>query len=135
MQHPEEDEEDDRDSVAEPLVLDKTYARLINFIYDRLANSRPTSSATAPPRCEFEEFFAVSDPPTASRQNLTVYPRVSEIVDASAERASRLAHESRPLHHVVPLRRKMFYVGDNSDYCNARFVNLDLCESLNLRLF
>ena len=116
-QHPEEDDDDDKDRVAEPPVLDRTYARLINFIYDRLDNSRPSSSAHVPPRCEFEEFFAVSDPPTASRQNLTVYPRVAEIVDSSAEKASRLARESRPLHRVVPLRWKMFYVGDNTDYC------------------
>ena len=124
-QHLEEDDEDDRESVADPPVLDKAYARLINFIYDRFANSRPVTNASAPPRCEFEEFFAVSDPPSAARQNLTVYPRVSEIVDASAERASRLASKSRPLHRVVPLRRKLFYVSDNQDFCNARFVNPD----------
>ena len=53
------------------------------------------------------------------------YPRVAEIVDSSTERASRLAGESRPLHHVVPLRMKMFFVGDKLDYCNARFVNPD----------
>ena len=93
-QHPEDDDDDDKDSVVEPPVLDKTYARLINFIYDRFTNSRPSSSAHVPTRCEFEEFFAVSDPPTASRQNLTVYPRVAEIVDSSAEKASRLARES-----------------------------------------
>ena len=65
-QHPEEVEDDDKDSIAEPPVLDKTYTRLINFIYDRFANFRPASSANVPPRCEFEEFFAVSDPPSAS---------------------------------------------------------------------
>ena len=121
-QHPEEDEDDDKDSIAEPQVLDKTYARLINFIYNRFANSPPSSSANVPPRCEFEEFFAVSDPPSVLRQNLTVYPRVSEIVNSSAERASRLARESQPLHRVVPLMHKMFHVGDNPDYCNSRFV-------------
>ena len=67
-QHPEEDEDDDKGSIAEPPVLDKTYTRLINFIYDRFANSRPASSANVPPCCEFEKFFAVSDPPSASRQ-------------------------------------------------------------------
>ena len=41
------------------------------------------------------------------------------------ERASRLAREARPLHHVVPLRRKMFFVGDKPDFCNARYVNPD----------
>ena len=126
-QHPEEEDEDDRESIAEPPVLDKTYSRLINFICDRFANSRPVTNASAPPRCEFEEFFAVSEPPSAARQNLTVYPRVSEIVDASAERASRLARESQP-HRVVPLRHKLFYVGDDHDFCNARYVNADFAR-------
>ena len=81
-----------------------------------------------PPRCEFEDFFAVSDPPSASRQNLTVYPRVAEIVNSSAERASRLARESWPLYRVVPLRRKMFFVGAHPDYCNARLVNPDFAR-------
>ena len=70
----------------------------------------------------------VSDLPSASRQNLAVYPRVAEIVDSSMERASSLARESRPLHRVVPLRRKMFFVGDKPDYCNARCVNPDFAR-------
>ena len=77
-----------------------------------------------PPR-EFEDFFSISDPAPASRQNLTIYPRVSELVDSSSDRASRLARESRSLHRVVPLKRKMFYVGDQPDYCAARFLNPD----------
>ena len=122
---PEDDDDEDRESVADPPVQDKTYTRLVEFIYNRFANSRPSASAQLPPRCEFESFFAVSDPPSASRQNLTVCPRVSEIIDSSSDRASLLARESRPLHRVVPLRRKMFFVGDNPDFCNARFVNPD----------
>ena len=78
--HPKEDEDDDKDSIADPSVLDKTYARLINFIYDRFSHSHPSVNAHVPPRCEFEDFLAISDPPSASRQNLTVYPRVAEIV-------------------------------------------------------
>ena len=33
--------------------------------------------------------------------------------------------ESRALHRVVPLKRKMFYVGDEPDYCSARYLNPD----------
>ena len=33
--------------------------------------------------------------------------------------------ESRPLHRVVPLKRKMFHIGDQPDYCAARFLNPD----------
>ena len=123
--HLEDEDEEDRESVADPPLQDRTYARLIDFIYNRFAYSQPSASANAPPRCEFEDFFVVADPPSAARHNLTVYPRVPEIVDSSAEMASRLARESCCLHHVVPLRRKMFFVGDNPKYCNARFVNPD----------
>ena len=123
--HPEDEDEEDRESVADRPLQDRTYARLIDFIYNRFAHSQPSASANAPPRCEFEDFFTVADPPSAARHNLTVYPRVAEIVDSSAERASRLARESHPLHRVVPLRWKMFFVGDNPHYCNARFVNTD----------
>ena len=73
-QDPEEEEDDDKDSVAEPPVLDKTLTRLLNFIYDKFANARPLTNVSAPPRCQFEEYFAISDPPAASRQNLRAYP-------------------------------------------------------------
>ena len=130
--HPEiDDDDEDRDSVAEPPVLDKTLSRLINFIYDKFAHSCPVTDASAPPRCEFEDYFAISDPPTSSCQNLMVYPRVSEIIDASSDKASRLVRESRPLHKVVPLMRKIFFVGDDQDFCNARYVNLDFSHISN----
>ena len=59
------------------------------------------------------------------QNNLKVYPRVAELVSTSADRASRLARESRALHQVVPLKRKMFYVGDEPYYCTACFLNPD----------
>ena len=118
--HPDED---DRESVGDPPAPDKAYVRLIDFIYDRFHHSKPSAAAHVPPRCDFESYFSISDPPSASRQFLTVYPRVAEIIDASADRAARLARESRPLHRVVPLRRKLFNVGDRPDFCNARYVN------------
>ena len=116
---------EDRESVTEIPPLDKAYTRLVQYIYDRFPHSRPSSAPHLPPRCEFEEFFATSDVTPATKQNLLIYPRVSELVDASADRASRLARESRPLHWVVPLRCRMFHVGDQPDYCAARFLNPD----------
>ena len=112
-------------------MLDRTVSRLIHFIYNKFAHSRPVSDASAPPRCNFEEYFAISDPPTSSRQNLTVYPRVSEIIDASSNKASRLARESRPLHKVVPLGCKIFFVGDDKDSRNARYVNPEFSRISN----
>ena len=121
----EVDEDDDRESVTEIPPPDKADTRLVQYIYDRFPHSRPSSAPHLPPRCEFEEFFATSDVSPATKQNLLIYARVSELVDASAVRASRLARESRPLHRVVPLRRKLFHVGDQPDYCAARFLNPD----------
>ena len=62
---------------------------------------------------------------SSTKPNLVIYPRVSEIVEASTDRASRFARESRSLHRVVPLKRRMFHVGDQPDYCSARFSNPD----------
>ena len=45
------DPEDDRDSVAEPLVVDKTLAWLFNFVYDKFVESHPLSGTSTPPRC------------------------------------------------------------------------------------
>ena len=121
----EDDDDEDRESVTEIPPLDKAYTCLFQYIYDRFPHSRPSSAPHLPPRCEFEEFFATSDVTPATKLNLLIYPRVSELVAASADRASRLARESRPLHRVVPLRRRMFHVGDQPDYCAARFLNPD----------
>ena len=89
--HHDDEEEDDKESIADPPPLDKTYARLVNFIHNRFPYSQPSTAAHVPPRCEFEEFFSVNDPAPSTKQNLKVYPRVAELVSASADRASRLA--------------------------------------------
>ena len=122
---PDEDDDDDFDNIVDPPVVDKTLTRLFNFMYDKFVDARPLSDTSAPPHCAFEEYFAIADPPTSARQRLRVYPRVTEILDASTEKASRLARESKPLHKVMPLRRKIFHVADDQDFCAARFVNPD----------
>ena len=127
----DDDDDDDRDSVVDPPVVDKTLTRLFNFAYEKFVDARPWSDTSAPLRCEFEEYFAVADPPTSARQRLRVYPRVTEILDASTEKASRLARESKPLHKVVPLKRKIFHVADDQDFCAARFVNPDFARLSN----
>ena len=114
------DDDDDKESLA-----DKAYNRLIHYIYDRFPHSQPDSAPHIPPRCEFEEFFATSEATSSAKPNLSLYPRVSEILASSADRASRFARESRPLHRVVPLKRRTFHVGDQPDFYAARFVNPD----------
>ena len=121
----EDDDDDDMESVADIAPPDKAYNSLMHYIYNRFPHSHPTSAPHLPPRCEFEEFFATSEVTSSTKPNLVIYPRVSEIVEASTDRASRFARESRPLHRVVPLRRRMFHVGDQPDYCSARFLNPD----------
>ena len=80
----EEEEDDDRKSVVDLPPPDETYTRLVNFIHERFPHSRPSTAARLPPRCEFEDFFPITDPAPASRQNLTIYPRVSELVGAES---------------------------------------------------
>ena len=121
----EDDEDDDRESVADTTPADKAYNSLIHYIYDRFPHSQPVSAPHIPPRCEFEEFFATSEVTSSTKPNLSLYPRVSEIIESSVDRASRFARESRPLHRVVPLKRRAFHVGDQPDFCAASFVNPD----------
>ena len=73
-QEPEEEEEDDRDSiVSSPQVVDKTYAGLISYVYSQYPESRPLSSPPVLPRCAFEELFAVADPQGFSRPKLRLF--------------------------------------------------------------
>ena len=73
-----EEEEDDSDSVVSTSpVLNKTFTRLINFVYDQYPDSRPLSPSL-PPRYGFENLSAVSDPPGSSHPRLHIYFQVTE---------------------------------------------------------
>ena len=50
---------------------------------------------------------------------------MDEILDSCADRATRFAKESKPLHRVLPFKRKATPVGDRPDFCLARYVNTD----------
>ena len=50
---------------------------------------------------------------------------MDEILDSCADRAAQFAKESKPLHRVIPLRRKAIHVGDKPDFCVARYLNSD----------
>ena len=121
-------DDDDRESIADTTPADKAYNRLVHYIYDRFPHSQPASAPHMPPRCEFEAT-------SSAKSNLVLYPRVNEILESCADRASRFALESKPLHRVVPLKRCTFHVGDQPDFCAARFVNPDFPEFPNTRLF
>ena len=120
-QEPEDEEEDDRDSVSPSPVVDKMHDRLINYVYNQYSESGPP----APPCCAFEDFFAVVDPQASTRPRLCVYPRVEELVAQTQDRAAKLARESRPLHRVLPLKRRVFPVADDPDYTTPRWLNPD----------
>ena len=104
---------------------DRAYNRLMYYIHDRFPHSEPASAPHVPPRCEFEEFFSTSEATSSARPNLTLYPRVDEILDSCTDRASRFARESKPLHRVLPLKRRTFHVGDQPGFYSARYVNPD----------
>ena len=124
----DDDDDDDRASIADTKPADKAYNRLVHYIYDCFPHLQPASAPHMPPRCEFEEFFATSEATSSAKSNLVLYPRVNEILESCADRASRFARESKPLYRVVPLKRRTFHVGDQPDFCAARFVNPDFAR-------
>ena len=122
-QEPEDEEDDNRDSVLAPPAIVKTYDRLINYVYDQYSESRPLSDYQAPPCCTFEDYFAISDLQAASRPKLRVYPRVDELIVQSQDRADKLAKEAQPLQRVITLRHRLFPVADDPDFATLRWLN------------
>ena len=98
---------------------------MLHYIQDRFPHSVPASAPREPARCEFEEFFSTSEATSSAKPILTLYPRVDEILDSCADRAARYAKESKPLHRVLPFKRKATPVGDRPDFCMARYINSD----------
>ena len=122
---PDDDDDDDRDSMANSAPSDKSYIRLMHYIHDCFPRSEPASAPQEPPRCEFEEFFSTSEASSSAKPTLTLYPQVDEILGSCADRAARFVKESKPLHRVLPFKRKSAPVGYRPDFCIARYVNSD----------
>ena len=97
---------------------------------DRFPHSIPSAAPREPPRCEFENFFSTSETTPSAKPILNLYPRVNEILDSSADRAAQYARESKPLHRMLPLKRRSVPVGDQPDFCLARLVNPDFSRIL-----
>ena len=128
----DDDDLEDREQAAEP-PLDRAFARLVDYIYGRFPHSKPQSAAPSAPRCEYESYFAVNDPPEPARKFMRLYPRVSDIQTSVHDYAANLSRESRPLFRVLPSRRRAFSIGDvHPDFCRQRFLNSDfarICRS------
>ena len=119
-QDPEDEEEDEREFVVDSLLVDKTYNRLIQ--YDE---SLPLSDPSAPPRCEFESYFSVAEPQSLAHPWMRLYPRVAELVTQSRDCAAKFAHESKPLHKVIRLWRRLFPMADDPDFAAPWWLNPD----------
>ena len=104
-----------------PPAVDKTYDRLINYVYGQYSESCPLSDPQAPPCCAFEDYFAISDPRVSSRPKLRVYPRVDELIVQSQDRADKLAKEAKPLQRLFP-------VADNPGFAIPRWLNPDFAR-------
>ena len=131
VREPEDEEDDDRDSVGDVPVVDKTFSRLINYVYEQYEHSRPLSDPAVPPRCEFEDYFAVAEPQSTLRPKLRIYPHVTELVNKNTERAASCARESKPLYKMIPIRRKVFPVADEPDFSAPRWLNPDFTRIAN----
>ena len=88
-----------------------------------------------PPRYEFEEFFATSEATSSAKSNLVLYPKVNEILESCADRASRFARESKPLHRVVPLNNAPFMLAISLIFVRLVLSILIFLEFQNTRLF
>ena len=71
------------------------------------------------------------EPQSSGRPRMRVYPQVSKLVAQSSERATKLAHESKPLFKVIPIRRKVFPVPDEPDFASPRFLYPDCAHISN----
>ena len=112
--------------------MDRYFARLVDYIYVRFPHPKLDTAASVKPRCAYEKFFSVFNPPEPVRKFMNWYPRISEIQPTSSERAARLSRESRPLFKILPLRRRAVSIGDDSDFCDQRLLNSDysrICSS------
>ena len=109
--------------VSTPQVQDKTLVRLVNFIYDQYPESRPLASPPLAPHCEFEAFYAVSDPQETSRPRFRLYPRVGEILNKTQERAAKLAKQSKALSTILPQKRRLFDVADEPEFATPLSLN------------
>ena len=127
-QEPEDEEEDDRDSVIDSQVIDSTYNMLVQYVYDKYDESCPLSDSSASPRCDFESYFAVSELQSLAQPRMRVYPRPSELLSQSSDCSAEFAHESKPLHKVIPLWRHLFPIPDEPDFASLQWLNPDFAR-------
>ena len=128
-----DNDDDDRDSEADVAQSDRNYVRLMHSIHNRFTYSVPASAPREHPRWELWYFFSPSEVTSSAKPIVTLYPRVDELLDSYADRATRFAKESKPLHRVLPFKRKATPVGDQPDFCLARYVNTDFLICLDRR--
>ena len=114
----------------ESQVVDKTFNRLVQYVYDKYDESRPLSDRSATSCFDFESYFAIAEPHSLSHLRMRVYPRVLELLTQSWERVAKFARESKPLHKVIPLRRKVFPVANEPDF-SFRWLNLDFARIMD----
>ena len=86
----DDDDMDDKESFAEA-PLDRSFVHLVDYIYQRFLHSEPRTAASSAPRCDYESYFTIADPPEPSRKFLRLYPRVSEIQSTVCEHAANLS--------------------------------------------
>ena len=80
----DDDDVNDKESFAEA-PLDRAFLRLMDYIYERFPHSEPQTAASSAPRCGYESYFSIADPPEPSHKFLRLYPRVSEIQSTVCE--------------------------------------------------
>ena len=85
------DDDDVRDSEANVTQSDRNYVRLMHSIHNRFTYSVPASAPREHPRWELGYVFSTSEVTSSAKPIMTLYPRVDEILDSYADRATRFA--------------------------------------------
>ena len=119
------------ETVGEAPIVDKTLNRWLSYVHDQYELSRPLADPAVSPWFEFEDYFVVAEPQSSLRPKLWIYPCVTELMTASKERAAKCAWESKPLHKVIPMRRRGFPVADEPDISAPRWLNPDFARIAN----
>ena len=84
--------------------MDKTVARLANFIHDEYPDSCLLSAPPLALCCGFEALYALSEPSESTRPCFRLSPRLDEILTDIRDCVAVLAKGTKPLSAILPKR-------------------------------
>ena len=123
--HPDDDDDDDRESNADGSSSDKWYICFLHYRHDRFPYRKQPPLLRRHRVVYSRSSFSTSEASSSVKPTLTLYPRVDEILGSCADRARSFAKESKPLHRILPFKRKSIHVTDTPVFCVDRYLDPD----------